>query len=156
MVLPEFSSVTRCLLPVALIASVGCYAYLPPPSGRSIVGDDIQLMLTDSGTVVLAPLVGPSIGTIEGRLAVDTAGTYVVSLTKVARRDGADIDWRGERVAIAHTLVATVGARQFSRGRTFLFGALATGALVGIAEAFVGGGGATVPGGTPTGLPGGK
>jgi hypothetical protein len=116
----------------------------------------VHLALTDSGTVVLAPFVGPSVESVEGDVIADTGGVYTLSVTKTTRRDGTETDWRGERVPVASILVANVGVRRFSTGRTVLLTALTTGALVAITEAFLGGGGATVPGGTPSGPPGGK
>jgi len=150
------SAATRIGVVLAVVASPACYAYLPRDASAQLVGDTVQFSLTDMGTVALVPLVGPGVGSVEGRLAADSADTYIVSVTKTTRRDGTESDWRSERVAIAHSLVASVGVRRFSRGRTILFGALTTGALLAIAEAFVGSGGATVPGGTPTGPPTGR
>lgn len=147
---------TRVGLGLTLLVSPACYAYLPREAGDHLVGDTVQFTLTDSGTVAMTPLVGPGVGSLEGRLSSDSSGTYFVSVTKTTRRDGSESDWRSERVPVAHSLVATVGIRRFSRGRTILFSALTTGALIAIAEAFAGGGGATVPGGTPTGPPTGR
>jgi len=141
----------------ALVVSSSCYAYLPTmPNVRPLPGSEVQLGLTDSATVVLASSVGPSVGTITGRLAADSGDMYVLSVTKTERRDGIESDWRGERLAISRALVTSVATRRFSPGRTILFSALTSGALVAIAEAFAGGGGATTPGGTPTGPPAGK
>jgi hypothetical protein len=104
----------------------------------------------------LAPFVGPSIATVDGRLVRDSADSYLLNVTQTARRDGTETEWRGERLVVPRSLVYAVSTRQFSGGRTLLFSAITTGALIAIAEAFIGGGGATVPGGTPTGAPGGK
>lgn len=146
----------RALATLVVVGSVGCYAYVPPPNGGPATGNPIQLALTDSGAVVLTPLIGPSIATLEGQLVADSAATYVLSVSKTSRRDGSEMDWRGERVAVPHVLVSSVGTRRFSRGRTLLLSALTTGVLLGISQAFVGGGGATVPGGTPGGPGSGK
>jgi hypothetical protein len=93
---------------------------------------------------------------VTGRFAGDSADTYLLNVTRTERRDGNGMEWRGERVVVPRALVSTVAVRKFSPGRTLLFGGLSTGALIAIAEAFGGGGGATVPGGTPTGPPAGK
>lgn len=142
----------RPIVLAAVLTSAGCYAYIPAaPADPSLWKAPIQLSLTDSGAVVLAPLVGPSIVTLEGQLVADSGATYVVSMSKASRRDGSEIDWRGERVTVPHVLVAGVAARHFSRTRTLAFSALATGVLVGITEAFVGTGSASAPGPTPGG-----
>jgi hypothetical protein len=141
---------------VSAIASAGCYAYVPTTASRPAVGTELQLTLTDSGTVVLSPFVGPSVGLVAGRLVGDSADAYLLNVTRTDRRDGNEMDWRGERVVVPRALVSGVAMRKFSPGRTLLFGGLSTGALVAIAEAFAGGGGATTFGGTPTGPPTGR
>jgi hypothetical protein len=119
---------------------VGCYSYAPATGGDLGAGSAVELSLTDSGMVSLTPLVGPFVATLDGHFVGDSADTYLLKVTKTTRRDGADTDWRGERVAVPRAFVASVATRQFSRGRTTLFGAVATGALVAIVEAFSGGG----------------
>jgi hypothetical protein len=141
---------------VVVVTSLGCYAYVPVAPGIAPVGRAILLQLTDSGTVALSPYVGMSIASVEGRLAADSADVYSVKITRTIRRDGTEVEWRGETVPIAHALVSGFAARRFSTGRTMLFSALTTGALVAITEAFIGGGGATVPGGTSSGPPTGR
>jgi hypothetical protein len=139
--------IANVCLALAALASLGCYAYLPTPNNRPSPGNEVQLGLTDSGTVVLARLVGPSVGSVTGRFAGDSAGTYLLDVTHTARRDGTESDWRGERIAVDRALVTDVTTRRFSPGRTIVFGGLTTGALIAIVEAFAGGGGASAPGG---------
>jgi hypothetical protein len=146
----------RRLLLVPLIACAGCYAYLPTTANRPPLGSDVQLALTDSGTVVLTSFVGPSVGSVSGLFVADSADTYLLNVTRTARRDGTETDWKGERIVVSRALVSGVSTRQFSAGRTILFSALTTGALVAIVEAFAGGGGASSPGGTPGGPPVGR
>ena len=141
---------------ISLLACAGCYAYMPSSGSIPAMGADLQLTLTDSGTLVLSRAVGPSVGMLTGRFIADSADTYLLNVTRTERRDGNGMEWRGERVGVPRALVSSVAVRKFSPGRTLLFGGLGTGALVAIAEAFAGGGGATVPGGTPTGPPVGK
>jgi hypothetical protein len=148
-------TVSRCAIAL-LFASVACYAYVPAPSTGMQAGSEVQLTLTDSGTVVLASAIGPSVGTVDGRLVSDSEGSYLLNVTHTQRRDGTETDWRGERVLVPHVLTSTIATRQFSTGRTALFSTLATGALVAIAEAFGGNGGASAPGRTPGGTQGGK
>ncbi|MFL5612057.1 MAG: hypothetical protein ACJ796_00145 [Gemmatimonadaceae bacterium] len=141
---------------VATPIFAGCYAYVPTSNTRPVTGAEVQLALTDSGTLAMIPFVGPSVGQVSGRFIGDSVGSYLLSVTRTARRDGAETDWRGERIAVSRALVSEVSIRRFSPGRTILFSALTGGALVAIVEAFAGGGGATTPGATPTGPPSGK
>lgn len=140
---------------VGLAFAAGCYGYYPEPEPSSLVGHQLLLTLTDSGSVVLARQLGPSIDAVAGRLTADSATKFMVAIAMVRRRDGIEADWRGEVVGIAHPLVAEVSERRFSRGRTTLFSAALGIALVAIREAFQGEGGGF--GGTsPSGTVGGR
>jgi hypothetical protein len=92
---------------IVLFALTACYAFVPAAPGRRAVGGAIQLTLTDSGAAVLTPIVGPFVATLEGRLIEDSSATYILEVSKTTRKDGAETDWRGERVSIPHALVAT-------------------------------------------------
>jgi hypothetical protein len=155
----RLSATHRTLSSLALasvLASVACYAYLPTPMSGAQPGSEVQLSITDSGTVVLASAIGPSVGIVDGRLLSDSGGSYLLNVTRTQRRDGTETDWRGERVVVPHELTSGIAMRRFSTGRTALFSTLATGALVAIAEAFGGNGGASAPGRTPIGTGTGK
>jgi hypothetical protein len=132
---------------LAALASAGCYGYYQPLSA-SLSGRQIQLGITDSGAVVLAPQVGFGIEAVDGTVVTDTASRYMVAVSGVRRRDGLEIDWKGEPVSIPHALVSTVMERRFSRARTTLFAVATTIAMVAVKHAFGGAGGATSPGGS--------
>lgn len=128
--------------------ATGCYGYYQPATSN-LTGHQLQLSITDSGAVILAPQVGVGIEAVDGKLVADSASRYIVSVSGIHRRDGLESDWRGEPVYIPHVLVSTVMERRFSRARTTLFAAATTIAMVAIKHAFGGAGGATSPGGTP-------
>jgi hypothetical protein len=139
----------RRLFPLLFLAS-GCYGYYPVTAAAP-VGREVQLMLTDSGSVVLTRSVGAGVDAVSGRVTGDSSGTIILAMTGTRKRDGIETDWKGERVAVPRALVANVSERRFSRARTLAFsGALAV-ALVSMRQAF-GGSGASSPG---SGLPGG-
>jgi hypothetical protein len=105
---------------------------------------------------MLAPQLGPSVAEVEGVVDDDSAGVFGVSVLGITRRDGQENDWRGERIAISRSVVASVKERRFSRARTTLFTFLSVAGLIATKQAFGNGGGANAPGGTPGGPPGGK
>jgi hypothetical protein len=125
-----------------------CYEYLPARTPASLLGQRVQLTLTDSGSVVMASRVGPSVDAIEGDLVADSAGSYVVGVTVTRARNGTESDWRGERVAVAHPLVASFAERRFSRSRSTFAGALMTAGIVAITVSLRGNGESS--GGAPT------
>jgi hypothetical protein len=149
--------ITRPVQPLlALCALLGtaCYEYVPSRAPASLVGQRVQLSLTDSGTVAMAGQVGHSIEAIDGTLVGDSAGVYLVSVMATRARTGVESDWRGERVRVAHPLVASLAERRFSRSRSTFAGALMTAGVTAITVALRGSGGAT-GGGVPTpGTPG--
>jgi hypothetical protein len=117
----------------------GCYGYYPAVTPTP-VGRDVQVTLSDSGTFTLARQVGPQTAAIDGRLTLDSGNALVLSVTNVRRRDGSEVDWKGERVTVPRPVVIKVEERRFSRGRTTLFaGALAIG-LLGTRQALGGSG----------------
>jgi hypothetical protein len=134
------------LLLVALPALAGCYGYYTPPA-RSVIGRQVQLSLSDSGSVMLAAQLGPGSTAVEGRLVADSGSTFLMSVAGVRRRDGDEAEWKGEQVAIPHPLVTGVAERRFSIGRTALASVLTGVALVAAQQAFsgrgFGGGGGT-------------
>ena len=148
---------TRRWLAAVTAASLvvcGCYGYLPPQRGASLVGRQAQLLLSDSGAVVLTPVIGPSAESITGRVVTDSASSYVVSLSSVRRRGGEETMWRGERVAISRALITEAAERRFSPSRTALFSGILSAGLVAARFAFQGhgsgaGGGGVGQSGSP-------
>jgi hypothetical protein len=134
---------------IALLS--GCYEYLPVAATPELTGREVQLSLTDSGSAVLAPLVGYGIEAVDGTLVSDSDMRYRVAVTSIRRRDGQESDWNGESVNIPHSVVSTIMERRFSRARSTLFAAATTMAMVVARRAFGGTGGATTPGGNQSG-----
>jgi hypothetical protein len=138
----------RPLLALCALLGSGCYEYLPARNPTSLLGQRVQLTLTDSGSVAMTSRVGPSVDAIEGNLVADSAGAYVVGVALTRGRSGAETDWRGERVVIAHPLVASFAERRFSRSRSTFAGALMTAGIVAITVSLRGNGESS--GGVPT------
>ena len=125
---------------VPLIALLcGCYGYYPTTTPTP-VGHDVELTLSDSGAVALARQVGPSAEAIRGRFANDSANAVVLAVTGVRQRDGNDVDWKGERVAIPRPLVTKLSERRFSRARTALLGTVVAVSAIALRQAFSGDG----------------
>ncbi len=141
------------LVALCALMSAGCYEYLPASRAASLIGQRVQLSLTDSGMVALSRQVGPSVESIEGSLVADSAGAYLVAVALTRARGGVETDWRGERVTVAHSLVASTARRQFSRSRSTFAGALMTAGIVAVTAGLRGGGessgGLPGPGRTP-------
>ncbi|MFL5552562.1 MAG: hypothetical protein ACJ78R_04595 [Gemmatimonadaceae bacterium] len=127
----------------------GCYEYEPVRTSSPPIGQPVRVTLTEAGSVNLAAELGPSVETVGGRLLGDSANTYLVALSESRKRNGMEMDWRGEQVSISKSLVADIQQRQFSRTRTAFLSAGVVTALVVLERAFWGPGG--VFGGGPAG-----
>jgi hypothetical protein len=117
----------------------GCYGYYPATTPAP-VGHDVQVTLSDSGSFVLARQVGSSTEAIDGRFTSDSANAITLSVTGVRRRDGTEVDWRGEHVTVPRPMVLKLEERRFSRGRTTLFAGAIALALIGTHQALGGSG----------------
>ena len=127
----------------------GCYVYQPVTTASPPTGRPVRLTLTDAGTANLASELGPSVEAVGGKLIDNTADAYVVALSESRKRNGSEIDWRGEQVSISKSLVASIQQRQFSRARTAVVAGGVIAALLVARQALWGPGG--VFGGGPPG-----
>jgi hypothetical protein len=144
------SRLITALSACAALSTIGCYGYYQPAT-PDLAGHEVELSITDSGSVVLASQVGWGIGTLDGKVISDSDMRYQLAVTGIRRRDGQESGWNGEYVNIPHSVVSTVMERRFSRARTTLFAAATTFAMVVAKRAFAGTGGANAPGGSPGG-----
>ena len=134
------------LLPV--LCTSACYLYVSPEPATRLAGREVDLPLTDSGSVALAPVIGPRAESVTGRVIEARDSALVLALEHVRQRDGQDVRWRGEQVTINRSLIDGAGQRAFSPVRTALFSGLVAAAFVVARQAFAGhgsgGGGAGV------------
>ena len=147
---PAMLPASRRLLIVCAALCASCYEYVPTGNPSSLVGQRVQLTLTDSGAVALASRIGPSIEALEGTLVTDSAASYQISMLTTRARSGNESDWRGEQIGVPHVLVSSLQARRFSPSRTALAGGLAAVGIVaitaGLRGAGIGGQGGPAPG----------
>jgi hypothetical protein len=136
----------RALACAALLASTACRSYVPlagppPPAAR-----EVRFVLTDAGSDSPATYVGPRARTIDGVLLASSDSALVISVRDVTRVDGGDEPWKGERVTIPRSALATTSVSRLSAGRTGIFAAGA--AVVGLALGQIFGGGSGAGGRT--------
>ena len=136
----RFPSLVGALMGASLLGNTACYAFLEPPGLATgvPVGADVRITLTDSGAVVLRSLLGPAAEFVDGPLELDSSRVYLVHAASVFYRNGSDVRWRGESVAIDKSLVSSIGVRQFSPGRTAILAGGVVAVLLGIRQVFVG------------------
>lgn len=139
---------------IALPLSAGCYAYVP--TTQSLAGRLVETRLTDSGSVVLASRVGPSIEQLRGRVVSESQRSVSLAVEEAINRDGMGTPWRSEVIDLPRPLINSIAVRQFSPTRTLLFAAITSTVLIAVERGFLGSGGANAAGTGQTGKPTGR
>src|ERR1051325_6533857 len=94
---------------VGSVVLCSCYEYLPPPErSDTLNGKRVQLTLTDMGSAMLAPQIGPQNDALTLRVQ------------SVRNRNGLESGWNGERVSVPRSYIEHLEERRFSKRRTFL------------------------------------
>jgi hypothetical protein len=141
----------RALAVIAAVLLTGCYEYLAPRAGDTLRGRRVQMTLTDMGSAVLAPQIGPANDAVGGMLLADSANTYLVSVVSVRNRNGFESGWRGEHITIPFQYVDRLEERTLSKRKTVLASVALGVALVVAHRTFTGSGGSNAPGPGPGG-----
>ncbi|MDP9200351.1 MAG: hypothetical protein M3P26_00240 [Gemmatimonadota bacterium] len=108
----------RAIGVITLTTTLACYTSLPVESFPPAVGNDLVAMLTDTGSAEMASVVGPKVTGLSGRYMGLAGDTLLLSVKTVIKRDGNEEFWRGERVGVRRSNVATLNRRQFSPVRS--------------------------------------
>lgn len=107
----------RRLVAGAVWVLMGCYSYQPVVTDVS-PGTPVSCVLTDAGSLALGPLIGPTAARVDGRLIELSDTTLIVAVTAVRDRSGEDTYWKGERVVLRRTDVASIRRERLSTVRT--------------------------------------
>jgi hypothetical protein len=142
------------ILAAGLLAS-GCYAYAAPSLGDSerLTGRQVQATLTDSGSVVMAAKVGPSVEQLRGSVVAEDLTSLSFAMEESVHHDGTGAPWRQEVVQVPRPLIREVDVRAFSPTRTAFAAFLTSVVLFGVERGFLKGGGSNATGTSQTGTP---
>jgi hypothetical protein len=138
------------------LSLTGCYQYRyagPVNEVQPTAGRRVALRLTEQGTAELAAQLGGGVSSIDGEIVGGNADRFEVAVESTEDYRRVTSDWKGEKVMVPRSAVATVRERRFSAGATGLAGALFVGGLAG-AYALFGDDGSVVEGEGPTQGPG--
>ena len=148
----KFSRRVFALTLAAAFGGAGCYAYVEPSPGP-LVGRPVQATLTDSGAVVLAGRIGPSVEFLRGSVVSEDTRHISLALDEATLRDGTGTSWKHEVVDVPRPLMRAVEVRQFSPTRTALFATIASVVFITVEKGFLKSGGANAAGTSQTGVP---
>ncbi|MEO7822312.1 MAG: hypothetical protein ABIS15_01800 [Gemmatimonadaceae bacterium] len=127
----------RRLVALFTLASMGCYSYVRPPGPTPPVGGEIQIELTDAGVVAMAPLVGPNVTILRGRVTAATEDSLSLAMQSVTKRNRGEEYWAGEPITVARSHVATLGVRKASAWRSGLFVGVVAAGVIAVTTAIV-------------------
>lgn len=123
------------LLPM-LLAFASCYRFTPIEGATPERGLEVRLALSDEGSVRMAPMIGPRISAIDGRVleAGDTA--IVLAVQSVVAQGGRTMGWSQERLSVPRMAVASVRTRTLDRKRSWILAGLTVVGAIALGEAF--------------------
>src|SRR5688572_25441578 len=83
----------------------GCYRFTPIEGTSPEPGRDVRLSLSDEGAVRMAPLIGPRIGAIDGRVMESSDTALVIGVQAVVAQGGRSMAWNMERLTVPRNAV---------------------------------------------------
>jgi hypothetical protein len=114
-----------------------CYNYSPLALPSPEPGAYLAVTLTDAGAVDLARYLGPNVFVVRGRYVGDAGqGGVLMSVSSVELVRGDQVDWKGERVTLPESAIASVQVRQLSKRRSALLVGVGLTGLVATTAAF--------------------
>jgi len=123
----------RKVAAVVTLATTGaCYTSVPLNSFPPAPGTELVAMLTDTGSIEMASVVGPKVTGLSGRYLGLSGDSLLLGIRTVIKPDGNEEFWKGERVAVPRSLVANLSQRRFSPVKSGAIVGVLVAALVGI------------------------
>lgn len=121
---------------VLVMAFASCYRFTPIESGSPERGLEVRLALSDEGSVRMAPLVGPRIAAIDGRVLEPGDTAIVLGVQAVVSQGGRSMAWNQERLTVPRGAVSSINTRTFDRKRTWIVAGLTVVGAIALGEAF--------------------
>ncbi len=115
----------------------GCYHYTREEMVSFRAGTTIRLHVTDDGSVLVAPLVGPRIELLDGELTgFEGDSAIMLELRETTGRGGAVTEWAGEPLRVPRRAIASAERKERSPQRSAIVAAGVVGAVIAIAAGF--------------------
>ena len=124
---------------LTIMSMSACYTTQALESFPPAVGNDLVAMLTDTGSAQMASVVGPRVTGLTGRYLGESGDTLLLSVKTVIKRDGNEEFWKGEQVRVPHSIVSSLGRREFSSVKSAAIVGGVIAAIVGVTGLVYGG-----------------
>lgn len=133
-----FDSLRR---PVAalLLATLGACHTLVPLQTAPDVNQEARVRLSDLGAAIMAPILGPGVTGVRGRIVSADSVMMRVSVVAVTNRDGLENIWLGEIVTVQRQHIEGFDKRELSPVRSSLVGVGILAGMVVLGSALSGG-----------------
>lgn len=123
------------LLPLAL-AVASCYRFSPIEGVTPDRGQEVRLELTDEGSVRMAPMIGPRISAVDGKIVEPGDTAIVVAVQAVVAQTGRSMAWNQERLTVPRSAISSIRTRTLDRKRSWIVAGLSVVGAIALGEAF--------------------
>ena len=123
------------LLSLVLVAS-SCYRFTPIEGATPAPGQEVRLFLSDEGSVRMAPLIGPRIEAIDGRIVQTTDTALVIAVEAAVTQGGRAMTWSMERLTVPRSAVSSIRTRTLDRRKSWIVAGLGVVGAIALGEAF--------------------
>ncbi|MEP7345573.1 MAG: hypothetical protein ABI877_09905 [Gemmatimonadaceae bacterium] len=113
-----------------LLGCSACYRYAPIQGVATDAGQSVRVQLTEQGSINLAPMIGPTILTLDGTLTTARDTMISLAVTNAIARNGIETPWRGELVDIPRSAINSVQSRSLDKRRSWVVAAGGIGATL--------------------------
>ena len=117
-----FHFLRRPVAALLLVTLGGCHS-LVPLERAPVVDDEARVRLTELGAAMMAPILGPGVTGVRGRIISADSAVMRVSVVAVTDRDGIENSWLGEQVTLPRQHIAGFDRRELSQVRSAVVGA---------------------------------
>ena len=127
-----------------LVVASSCYRFTPIEGGAPAPGQEVRLSLSDEGSVRMAPLIGPRIEAIDGRIVRTTDTSLVIAVEAAVTQGGRSMAWSMEQLTVPRSAVSSIHTRTLDRRKSWIVaglgvvGAIALGDVLGPGSGFGG------------------
>ena len=108
------------LLGIGLLATPGCYAFIPTNSDVVPAATPVTVSLTEDGSTALRTVLGQGVAEVEGSIVRTTADSVVLSVENTYTRSRQKFASTGTTATIPRPFIEQIKVRTFSRKRTVL------------------------------------
>ncbi len=108
------------LLSPALIAGSACYEYHATSIDNLRVGQSVRVVLSASGTEMVAQKLGPGASTVRGRVIASSPTDLTLAVTEISRTTGREELLEGQTLSVPGSSADKIAVRGIDVSRTAL------------------------------------